>query len=719
MKKLEKKEKKEKKSKALKLPKASKTPKEPKAPKTPKPSKKGKRIGLGIRSKLILTSLVPVVFIVLLGCFSYQKAADAIVGNYKVSTHNTITKAGEYYTLLFNNLDSTNYAFYNQEDMINYYSGGLKKEPTIEVTTYKNLLNQIKKEAISNNMISSINVVANYGTSISTKGNVGADYFEKLSSSEIMEGINATTTKSIWIGNHPSFDELMGMTSDDYAISNCRVIRNANNRDIAIIVTDYKRDTLIVPIQSMEFSDRAYCAIVTMDGKEITTDELAGRSSFTDKPFYQEMTAGSENDILKTVDVDGEEFLFIAYKIGNTGSSVCYMIPQNEIMQQANEIKNLTIAMVLIASIIAVALSVLMASGIGKALRLIEKVTKKAAEGDLSGTVKSKRKDELGRLAVHTSGMLNEIKGLISHVSEVTKNVFESSDQVAVGSGEMLNAAKHISDTMQNIEAGITDQAASAQDCRNRMSELSNVIGVVSDNTDKIYESSNETREILKSGLETMDELKKNVKSTTEITNSVIESMDALVKESNHIQSFTTTINEIAEQTNLLALNASIEAARAGEAGKGFAVVALEIRKLAEESKNASGQIEEIIGKIQTKMSSTAENVSKASDIVDAQENALQETIAAFSRISRHMDNLNENIATITQKVNDMDTSKQSTLDAIANISVVLEETAAAAADVLEAVSKQENTAEKFDVEVQKLQENSEKLRSSIQIFKI
>ena len=118
-------------------------------------------------------------------------------------------------------------------------------------------------------------------------------------------------------------------------------------------------------------------------------------------------------------------------------------------------------------------------------------------------------------------------------------------------------------------------------------------------------------------------------------------------------------------------------------------------------------------------MSSTAENVSKASDIVDAQENALQETIAAFSRISRHMDNLNENIATITQKVNDMDTSKQSTLDAIANISVVLEETAAAAADVLEAVSKQENTAEKFDVEVQKLQENSEKLRSSIQIFKI
>ena len=680
---------------------------------------RSQRTVLGIRSKLILTSLVPVLFIVLLGSFSYRKAADAIASNYKVSTHNTITKAGEYYTLLFENLDNTNYTFYNQNDLINYYAGALKKDATKEVTAYKNIKNQVDKEIISNNRVASISIVGTYGTSISSLGKIGDEYFFQLGSSEIMEYINATTTKSVWLGYHPSFDELMGIDESDYAISNCRTVKNSNIKDIALIVTDYNRDKLIVPIESMDFSDRAYCALVTVDGREITTDELTGRNSFCDKDFYQNMIQGSETDVAETVDIDGEEFLYIAYKIGNTGSSICYIIPQNEIMQQANEIKHFTIAMVAAASIFAILLSVLMAAGIAKALHMIETVTKKAAAGDLSGIINSKRKDELGRLAAHTSGMLGEIKGLIAHVSEVTGNVFKTSDSVAEGSTQMLNAAKHISTTMKAIEAGINDEATSAQDCKNRMGELSDIIGVVAQNTDMINQSAIETKEILETGMGTMDDLSKNVKSTTRITNSVIESMEELNRESGQIGSFTDTINEIAEQTNLLALNASIEAARAGESGKGFAVVAMEIRKLAEESKKASGQIQDIIGQIQEKMQETTNTASEAGEVVDSQEKALVVAVKAFTRINEQMDDLAQNIATITDKVNDMDVSKESTLEAIENISVVLEETAAASTEVLEAVSKQEKTAEQFEEEVQKLQENSEKLRTSIQIFKI
>lgn len=682
-------------------------------------NKKQRKSILGIRSKLILTSLVPVLFIVLLGSFSYRKAADAIVSNYKISTHNTITKAGEYYTLLFENLDNTNCTFYNQSDLVEYYSGSLKKDATKEVTAYKSLKNRVDKEKISNGRIAAISIAGNYGTSISTAGKIGTEYFSQLGDSEVMEYINASPTKSVWLGYHPSFDELMGMTDADYAISNCRTVKNANMKNVAIVVTDYQRDKLIVPIESMDFSARAYCALVTTDGKEITTDELTGRNTFCDKDFYQEMVTGTETDVLKTVTIEGEEFLYIFYKIGNTGSSICYIIPQSEIMQQANEIKQFTIIMVVAASIFAILLSVLMAAGIAKALHMIEVVTRKAAAGDLSGIINSKRKDELGRLASHTSGMVGEIKGLISHVSEVTDHVFKTSDSVAEGSVEMLNAAKHISKTMEAIESGINEEAASAQDCRNRMSELSDIIGVVSQNTERINQSATETREILKTGMETMDDLSRNVKSTTRITNSVIESMEELNKESGQIGSFTDTINEIAEQTNLLALNASIEAARAGEAGKGFAVVAMEIRKLAEESKTASGQIQEIIGKIQAKMQGTTKTAGEAGEVVDSQDKALLVAVKVFTKISQQMDDLAGNIRIITDKVSDMDISKESTLEAIENISVVLEETAAASTDILDAVSKQEKTAEKFEEEVAKLQQNSGKLRNSIQIFKI
>ena len=674
---------------------------------------------LGIREKLILTSLIPIIFIILLGTFSYKKSADAIVENYKVSTQNAITKTGEYFELLFGNLDDVNYSFYNQDDLIGYYSGSFKNDATKEVTSYKDLMNRVKKEAIGNGMISSISIVGATGNSISTAGEIGEDVFGKMESSHLKEQIYESNTRSVWLGYHSEFDEIMGSTTDDYVISNCRTIKNRNNRDVAFVITDYNRESLIVPIESLEFSENAYCAIVTRDGREITTDSLAGKNSFTDKSFYQDMMKGTQKDVMQEVEVNGETYLYIAHKIGSTLSSICYMVPQSEIMEQANDIRNLTILLVVVASITAIVSSVLMAMGISKALRRIESVTKKASEGDFTGTINSKRKDEIGRLAAHTSNMFHEMRGLISHVSDVTGNVSESSNHVAYGSTEMLDAARHISDTVQSIETGISDQAANAEECRQRMKELSEVIGIVTDNTDKIYQSSKETEKILSNGLAIMDGLSENVKSTTVITHTVMTSMEELNKESQKIQSFTNMINEIAGQTNLLALNASIEAARAGEAGRGFAVVAEEIRKLAEQSGNASKQIQDIMDVIRGKMAETTDIAASATDTVDAQEKALEKTIDAFSMISGQMDDLNTNIATITKMVEDMDTAKENTLEAITNISVVLEETSAAAADVLAAVSEQEATAEQFDIEAKSLRENSQMLENSINMFKI
>ena len=680
--------------------------------------KKGKVV-IGIREKLIATGLVPIICIILLGSISYTKAAEAISENYEVSMNNAIIKTGEYFSLLFSNLDDVNYSFYNQDDLIGYYSGSYKNDATAEVTAYKGLMNRVNKEAIGNDMLSSISIIGASGNSISTAGSIGADVFNNMQESDMMVRIGETTTNSVWVGQHAEFDEVMGMTTEDYGISNCRVVKNRNNKNAAIVVTDYKKGNLIVPIESMEFTDGAYCAIVTGDGREITTDALSGRNSFVDKEFYQNMMSGSETNVKEVVTIDGAEYLFIGYKVGNTKVSVCYLVPQSEIMEQANHIRTLTVVIVIFASIAAIASSVLIAMGISKELRKIEVATKKAADGDLSGTVSSRRKDEIGRLAAHTSGMIAEIRGLIAHVTDVTGNVSEASDQVAGGSTEMLTAARHISDTMQNIEAGVNDQATNAEECRQRMTELSEVIGVVSENTEKIYESAGETKRILVDGMATMEGLSANVKSTTEVTHTVMDSMEELNSESKKIQTFTDTITEIASQTNLLALNASIEAARAGEAGKGFAVVADEIRILAEQSATASNNIQGIVKQIQMKMGETTRIAESAGDIVDAQEKALQKTMEAFSKISSQMDDLNTNIETITKRVDDMDTAKENTLEAITSISVVLEETSAAVTEVLAAVNEQEATTEQFNTEVERLRKNSQKLQSSIGMFKI
>ena len=90
----------------------------------------------------------------------------------------------------------------------------------------------------------------------------------------------------------------------------------------------------------------------------------------------------------------------------------------------------------------------------------------------------------------------------------------------------------------------------------------------------------------------------------------IAETILALSEQTQQIGDIIATVNDIADQSNLLALNAAIEAARAGEAGKGFAVVAGEVRSLAEQSRQATAQVKEILGDIQ-KATNTAVMVTE------------------------------------------------------------------------------------------------------------
>ena len=94
-----------------------------------------KRIRFGIGGKIMFVSLIPVLFIVLLGVFSYQKASNAIVENYEVSTFNTITKISEYYDLYFKNAEQISLDLYVDNNITKYYSAYYQNDPTEEVTT--------------------------------------------------------------------------------------------------------------------------------------------------------------------------------------------------------------------------------------------------------------------------------------------------------------------------------------------------------------------------------------------------------------------------------------------------------------------------------------------------------------------------------------------------------------------------------------------------------
>ena len=194
--------------------------------------------------------------------------------------------------------------------------------------------------------------------------------------------------------------------------------------------------------------------------------------------------------------------------------------------------------------------------------------------------------------------MIDHMKQLIGDVKHVTGTVSSSTKELAGTSGELLDSTQSITATIENIGGGIIQQAEDAENCLIQMSGLSEQINQLYENTNENEKIADDTRTVTNSGIHIIEELSDKSMATSAITNDVILKIQEFGIQSSKIGTFVDIINEIASQTNLLSLNASIEAARAGHEGRGFAVVAEEIRKLEDQTVEASNQIQQTVKEI-------------------------------------------------------------------------------------------------------------------------
>jgi methyl-accepting chemotaxis protein len=186
-------------------------------------------------------------------------------------------------------------------------------------------------------------------------------------------------------------------------------------------------------------------------------------------------------------------------------------------------------------------------------------VADRLAEGDFSVNIRMRSQDEIGTTLQAMGRMITRLREAITDVRQASENVASGSQQLSASS--------------ENLSQGATEQAASVEEVSSSMEQMVSGIGQISDNA------------------ATTEKMALAAAGDAESGGRAVSDTVAAMKE---IAEKITIIEEIARQTNLLALNAAIEAARAGEHGKGFAVVAAEVRKLAERSGQAAGEIQEL-----------------------------------------------------------------------------------------------------------------------------
>ena len=256
----------------------------------------------------------------------------------------------------------------------------------------------------------------------------------------------------------------------------------------------------------------------------------------------------------------------------------------------------------------------------------------RVADGDLTATVSANGSPELAELA-------DSLNTMVAGLAEISREIQAGVHEIGDSTGEILSAVSRHTESAGEQSAAISQTSATVNELRAAADDTAQRAREVARQASDSVAVSDEGSEAVGAIAEAMEEIRTRV-------DGIAREILTLSERTQQIGAITATVNDLADRSNLLALNASIEAARAGEHGRGFAVVAEQVRRLSEQSKDATAQVETILNDVRDATAAAVSASQQGTKVVD---NGLSLTGRAGEGIQSLADTIREASAAAEQ----------------------------------------------------------------------
>lgn len=363
-------------------------------------------------------------------------------------------------------------------------------------------------------------------------------------------------------------------------------------------------------------------------------------------------------------EIEGTDWILVSY------------IPTEIIYADINGVRILMVVIGLVSLILLALLIERVVHVVIKPVKELTRIITAMTDGDFTVDVTTRSNDEIGVMSRGVERFIQSMRSMIMSIHGVSDKLHVQADNSNDVSGEMYDASRLQSESMQELNNTVEQLSLSVNEIAENATTLAAVVANTREDGEQVDLKVKTTVEVSRQGKSDMQNVGVAMQSINESTMKLQQAIDKVGDASQEITKITGVISDIADETNLLSLNASIEAARAGDAGKGFAVVATEIGKLAQTSSNSVHNIENLISEINVLVKDAVSQAEDSVDNIQSSGELVNGALRTFDVIFDNIDEVNHLVQQMMEKVEQVD-------NVAINVAAISEEQAASSEEIL------------------------------------